>query len=55
MVYAAPVYAAGEQPIEGVDSAAMVGGSRRGHRGAHLIAGADALAANWRPSFSPAT
>ena len=45
IVYAAPVYAAGEQPIEGVDSAAMVEGIKaRGHRSAHLIAGADALA-----------
>ncbi|MBX9885831.1 MAG: UDP-N-acetylmuramate--L-alanine ligase [Novosphingobium sp.] len=46
IVYAAPVYPAGEQPIEGVDSAAMVEGIKaRGHRSAHLIAGADALAA----------
>ena len=45
MVYAAPVYAAGEAPIEGVDSAAMVEGIKaRGHRSAHVIAGADALA-----------
>lgn len=45
VVYAAPVYPAGEQPIEGVDSAAMVEGIKaRGHRSAHLIAGADALA-----------
>ena len=45
VVYAAPVYAAGEAPIEGVDSAAMVAGMKeRGHRSAHLIAGADDLA-----------
>ena len=45
MVYAAPVYAAGEAPIEGVDSAAMVEGIKaRGHRSAHVIAGAAALA-----------
>jgi UDP-N-acetylmuramate--alanine ligase len=45
VVYAAPVYPAGEAPIEGVDSAAMVEGIKaRGHRSAHLIAGADALA-----------
>ena len=45
MVYAAPVYAAGEQPIEGIDSAAMVAGMKaRGHRSAHEIAGADDLA-----------
>jgi UDP-N-acetylmuramate--alanine ligase len=45
MVYVAPVYAAGEQPIEGVDAAALVAGLRtRGHRAAAEIAGADALA-----------
>ncbi len=46
IVYAAPVYAAGEAPIECVDSAALVEGIKaRGHRSAHLIASADALAA----------
>jgi UDP-N-acetylmuramate--alanine ligase len=46
LVYAAPVYAAGEAPIEGVDSAALVEGIKaRGHRAAFEIAGADALAA----------
>jgi len=45
IVYAAPVYPAGEAPIEGVDSAALVAGIKdRGHRSAHLIAGAEALA-----------
>jgi UDP-N-acetylmuramate--alanine ligase len=45
MVYVAPVYAAGEQPIDGVDAAALVAGLRmRGHRSAAEIAGADALA-----------
>ena len=45
VVYAAPVYAAGEQPIAGVDSAALVEGIKaRGHRSAHLIASADDLA-----------
>ena len=45
IVYVAPVYAAGEQPIEGVDAAALVQGLRtRGHRSASEIAGADALA-----------
>ncbi|CCW17767.1 UDP-N-acetylmuramate--alanine ligase [Sphingobium indicum BiD32] len=45
IVYAAPVYTAGEQPIEGVDSAALVAGlKRRGHRHASIIADADALA-----------
>jgi len=45
IVYAAPVYAAGEAPIEGVDSAAMVTGMKaRGHRNAQVIAGPDDLA-----------
>ncbi|WP_232496050.1 UDP-N-acetylmuramate--L-alanine ligase [Novosphingobium kaempferiae] len=45
VVYAAPVYAAGEQPIDGVDSAALVEGTKaRGHRSAQVVAGADALA-----------
>lgn len=45
IVYAAPVYAAGEQPIEGVDSAALVEGLKeRGHRSAHVVSGADDLA-----------
>lgn len=46
IVYAAPVYAAGEAPIDGVDSAALIEGIKaRGHRSAQLIASADALAA----------
>ncbi|HEX7783627.1 MAG TPA: UDP-N-acetylmuramate--L-alanine ligase [Sphingobium sp.] len=45
IVYAAPVYPAGEQPIEGVDSAELVAGlKRRGHRAASTVEGADALA-----------
>jgi UDP-N-acetylmuramate--alanine ligase len=45
MVYAAPVYAAGEVPIEGVNSAVLVEGIKaRGHRSAHVISGADELA-----------
>lgn len=52
VVYAAPVYPAGEQPIAGVDSAAMVEGIKaRGHRSAHLIAGAEALAAELAPQL----
>jgi UDP-N-acetylmuramate--alanine ligase len=52
VVYAAPVYPAGEQPIEGVDSAAMIEGIKaRGHRSAHLISGADALAAELAPQL----
>ncbi|MBU6268914.1 MAG: UDP-N-acetylmuramate--L-alanine ligase [Sphingomonadales bacterium] len=54
VVYAAPVYAAGEQPIEGVDSAAMVEGIKaRGHRSAHLIDGPDALAATLATTVQP--
>jgi UDP-N-acetylmuramate--alanine ligase len=54
VVYAAPVYPAGEAPIEGVDSAAMVEGIKaRGHRSAHLIAGADALAAELAGTIQP--
>ncbi|MCJ2179243.1 UDP-N-acetylmuramate--L-alanine ligase [Novosphingobium album (ex Hu et al. 2023)] len=45
VVYASPVYAAGEQPIEGIDSEHMVEGMKaRGHRSAQVIAGPDALA-----------
>ncbi len=45
IVYAAPVYTAGEQPIEGVDSAALVAGlKRRGHRAASTVDSADDLA-----------
>jgi UDP-N-acetylmuramate--alanine ligase len=45
MVYVAPVYAAGEQPIEGVDAAALVSGLKmRGYRAAQEISGADQLA-----------
>jgi len=45
MVYVTPVYAAGEQPIEGVDAQALVDGlKRRGHRSAATVASADDLA-----------
>ncbi|HEY0316610.1 MAG TPA: cyanophycin synthetase, partial [Sphingomonas sp.] len=55
MVYVAPVYAAGEQPIEGVDAAALVQGLRqRGHRSANEIAGADALAKELAGILKPA-
>ena len=44
VVFAAPVYAAGEPPIEGVDANVLVEGIKaRGHRSAHTVAGADAL------------
>jgi UDP-N-acetylmuramate--alanine ligase len=45
IVYAAPVYPAGEQPIDDVDSAALVAGlKRRGHRSVSTIDGPEALA-----------
>ncbi len=44
-VLVAPVYAAGEAPVEGVNAAALVEGlKRRGHRFAATVADADALA-----------
>lgn len=45
VVYVAPVYTAGETPIEGVDAEALVAGlKRRGHRAAQTVAGPQALA-----------
>ncbi|AKH42384.1 UDP-N-acetylmuramate--alanine ligase [Altererythrobacter atlanticus] len=45
MVYVAPVYAAGEDPIAGVDAAALVAGLKdRGHRFAAEVSGPDDLA-----------
>ena len=45
MVYVAPVYTAGEDPIPGVDAEALVRGIKsRGHRAAATIADKDALA-----------
>jgi UDP-N-acetylmuramate--alanine ligase len=45
MVFISPVYAAGEAPIDGVDSEALVNGIKaRGHRSAATIADAHALA-----------
>ncbi len=45
VVYVAPVYPAGEQPIEGADAAALVAGIKaRGHRAAFVVGGADDLA-----------
>ena len=54
IVYATPVYAAGEQPIEGIDSEAMVAGMKaRGHRSAQVIAGQDVLAATLAETAQP--
>jgi len=45
IVFAAPVYSAGEAPIEGVDSGALVAGIKaRGHRSAALVEGPEELA-----------
>jgi UDP-N-acetylmuramate--alanine ligase len=45
IVFAAPVYPAGEQSIEGVDAATLVAGLKaRGHRAASAIAGPEELA-----------
>ncbi len=45
IVYVAPVYPAGESPIEGVDADALVGGlRRRGHRAAQTVDGPEGLA-----------
>ena len=45
VVYAAPVYPAGEQPIAGVDSTVLISGIKeRGHRAAFVTEGADPLA-----------
>ncbi|MEO5866511.1 MAG: UDP-N-acetylmuramate--L-alanine ligase [Sphingomonas sp.] len=45
MVFVAPVYAAGEAPVEGVDAAALVEGlKRRGHRSAATVSGPEELA-----------
>jgi len=45
LVFATPVYAAGEDPIDGIDSAALVAGLRsHGHRSAAQVADRDELA-----------
>src|SRR3546814_14921840 len=52
MVLALPVYTAGEAPIEGVSSDALVHGLRdRGHRHASTVADAGALAASLAASI----
>lgn len=45
IVYVAPVYAAGEEPVEGVSAEALASGlKQRGHRQARTITGPDELA-----------
>ena len=54
IVYAAPVYPAGEAPIEGVTSDELVAGLRqRGHRSAAIIEGADDLAETLAGQIEP--
>ncbi len=54
VVYVAPVYAAGESPIQGVDAQALVAGIKaRGHRAAHAIDGAESLADTLAGSVEP--
>jgi UDP-N-acetylmuramate--alanine ligase len=49
IVFVAPVYAAGEDPIEGVDSAALAEGLRaHGHRMVKAVADAADLASSLR-------
>jgi len=49
IVYVAPVYAAGEEPIEGVDAAALVEGlKQRGHRAVGVVEGPEDLARKLR-------
>jgi UDP-N-acetylmuramate--alanine ligase len=46
MVFISPVYAAGEEPIAGIDAASLVNGIKaRGHRSAATVTDADDLAA----------
>ena len=54
MVFAAPVYAAGEEPIEGVDAAALVAGLKaRGHRHAVEVGGPAELAEQLAAVLAP--
>jgi UDP-N-acetylmuramate--alanine ligase len=49
IVYVAPVYAAGEEPIDGVDAEALVTGlKQRGHRAARTVEGPEDLARQLR-------
>ncbi|MEE4199888.1 UDP-N-acetylmuramate--L-alanine ligase [Erythrobacter sp.] len=54
MVFVAPVYEAGEEPIAGVDAAALVAGLKsRGHRSARTIQDVDDLAATLAEELAP--
>jgi len=53
-VYITPVFEAGEEPIDGVDAAALVSGLKsRGHRAAQVVDGPDALAASLAETLAP--
>ncbi|HMG48511.1 MAG TPA: UDP-N-acetylmuramate--L-alanine ligase [Allosphingosinicella sp.] len=54
IVLVAPVYAAGEGPIEGVDAEALVEGMKqRGHLGAHAVADADEVCRQLKDLAAP--
>ena len=54
IVYVTPVYAAGEQPIEGASAEALVAGLKeRGHRHTGIVEDADALADALAPMLEP--
>ena len=54
MVFITPVYTAGEEPIDGVDAAALVAGLKsRGHRSARTIADQAELAAMLASEITP--
>jgi UDP-N-acetylmuramate--alanine ligase len=54
IVFAAPVYAAGEQPIDGISSETMVAGMKaRGHRSAQTVDGPDSLAEALSETIEP--
>ena len=54
IVYVTPVYAASEEPIEGVDADALVAGLKdRGHRQTAVVEDADALAATLAAVVEP--
>ena len=54
VVYVTPVYAAGEDPIEGIDAEALVAGLKdRGHRDVAVVSDADALADRLAETIAP--
>lgn len=54
IVYATPVYAAGEQPLEGISSETLIAGLKsRGHRNVKLVEDADHLAETLADEIQP--